>query len=50
MPEIRQQLLKLPPREAQAIVNRITDPDLWTPDFSGDFEFNALSLTDDAED
>jgi hypothetical protein len=46
----RQQLLKLPPLEAQAIVNRIIDPALWKPDFSRGFEFNALSLTDDSED
>jgi hypothetical protein len=44
----RQNLLKLPSHEAQAIANRIIiDPALWKPDFSSGFEFNSLSLTDD---
>jgi hypothetical protein len=43
----RQQLLELPPQEAQAIVNRIIDPNLWKPDFNRGFEFNSLSLIDD---
>jgi hypothetical protein len=43
----RQQLLKLSPQAAQVMVNRVIDPDLLKPDFSRDFEFNALSLIDD---
>jgi hypothetical protein len=29
------------------MVNRVIDPDLLKPDFSRDFEFNALSLIAD---
>jgi hypothetical protein len=43
----RQQLLKLSPSAAQAILNRVIDPDLLKPDFSRGFEFNALSLIED---
>jgi hypothetical protein len=43
----RQQLLRLPPQAAQAILNRVIDPDLLKPDFSRGFEFNSLSLLDD---
>jgi hypothetical protein len=45
--EERQIILKMPPLEAQLIVNRIIDPALLKPDFSRGFEFNTLSLTDD---
>jgi hypothetical protein len=49
--DARQHLLKLPPLEAQAIVNSIIDPTLWKPDFSHGFEFNELNLNDnDSED
>jgi hypothetical protein len=43
----RQQLLKLPPKEAQIILNKTIDPALLKPDFSRDFEFNTLSLLED---
>jgi hypothetical protein len=43
----RQQLLGLPPQAAQARLNRVIDPALLKPDFSGGFEFNSLSLVDD---
>lgn len=43
----RQQLLKLPTEEAQAILNKTIEPALLKPDFSRDSEFNALSLIDD---
>jgi hypothetical protein len=45
--EDRQKILKMPPLEAQLIVNRIIDPALLKPDFSRGFEFNTLSLIDD---
>ncbi len=45
--EDRQRLLKIPPLEAQSIVNRIINPALLKPDFSRGLEFNTLSLTDD---
>lgn len=45
--ENRQIILKMPPLEAQLIVNRIIDPALLKPDFSRGFEFNTLSLIDD---
>jgi hypothetical protein len=48
--EDRQILLKLPPLEAQSIVNRIINPALLKPDFSSGFEFNTLCLTDDEFD
>jgi hypothetical protein len=43
----RQDLLKLPPQTAQAMLNRVIDPTLLKPDFSSGFEFNSLSLLDD---
>jgi hypothetical protein len=45
--DARQELLSLPPQEAQAILNKTIDPALLKPNFSRGFEFNALSLIDD---
>jgi hypothetical protein len=48
--EARQQLLKLPPQEAQAIVDRVMIPSLWKPIFRYGSNFNPLSLTNDDDD
>jgi hypothetical protein len=48
--EARQQLLKLPPKEAQAIVDRVMIPSFWKPIFRYGSNFNSLSLTNDDDD
>jgi hypothetical protein len=39
--------LKIPPQEAQSILNEVIDPKLWKPVFNFESEFNSLSLTND---
>jgi hypothetical protein len=43
----RQEFLKIPPQEAQSILNEVIDPKLWKPVFNFESEFNSLSLTND---
>jgi hypothetical protein len=48
--EARQQLLKLPPKKAQAIVDRVMIPSFWKPIFRYGSNFNPLSLTNEDDD
>ncbi len=46
----RQEFLKIPPQEAQSILNEVIDPKLWKPVFNFGSEFNSLSLINDELD
>jgi hypothetical protein len=46
----RQEFLKIPPQEAQSILNEVIDPNLWKPIFNFESEFNSLSLINDELD
>ena len=43
----REQLLNLPPQEAQSILNKVINPALWKPNFNHGIGFNSMSLIDD---